>query len=756
VACHHQSCGGGKQRWPELRERFEPETGEKRISGPPRPPGPVTPVPSVTRPEHHDGTARNALPRAAAPPDISADALAVLREGDPKRFMLGTFAGDHVGDGAVAECLVLSLASRSVVNTNGLHISITGESGKGKSHAFSTMLRQVPERFRLEGAMSNKALFYMEGLVPGSVIILDDRALSEEMAEILKGVTTSFQKPFVYRTVNKDRHGQVCTIPERCVWWVAKVEGAGDDQVFNRMLTCWIDDTPEQDDRVLEQVLKQNEIPLSGDTGERREVLVCREMWEVLGRHQVRVAIPFASRIRFQARANRRNPEMLLDLIKANALLNVMQREQHDYQGSSCLTATREDFDEAARLYDLLNGTSGGQTTKLTRKESEIVAVVSEQTWEEFTIPMLQKKTGISNGSLHRILHGYTSRGAAYSGLLEKCPAIAYTDRTVLSEDPETGDSVRRRTNAYTFDRELFQGWASGTAVWIEPGDGGQGDDPGSGDDDDTAGPAFNTSTPCSSPTEENEGSKQGRASPDTELHGTKIHLDSTGQLSSSRVEVTEHTGPATSPPLSRISDPGNAAGPTENTDHTPPMCKKTTETSPKPLQPGCRGGEGGPVQVGEKTAHGPRAAYQTTDQADSGCCDNTVTAEGYPRRVRAGDYKVLDRFEARAPCHVCGRKGASYVEKLTKERLSRPEGDRDARRICRRCYQAAARRDRASAPVLPGIINPAAFVRLNRPVGRCSVCHLETAAWRDPGADLDLCDACYARENRNRAEAGP
>jgi hypothetical protein len=71
------------------------------------------------------------------------------------------------------------------------------------------------------------------------------------MQEILKGVTTSFQKDFMYHTVSKDRTGQICTIPERCVWWVAKVEGAGDDQVFNRMLTCWIDDSEEQDQKVL-------------------------------------------------------------------------------------------------------------------------------------------------------------------------------------------------------------------------------------------------------------------------------------------------------------------------------------------------------------------------------------------------------------------------------------------------------------------------------------------------------------------------
>jgi len=162
---------------------------------------------------------------------------------------------DHEGDETAAECLIMSLASRSVINTKGLHVSVTGESGKGKSHTLTTMLKLVSERFRISGAMSNKALFYMEGLQPGKAIILDDTSLSEDVSGILKGVTTSFRKPFLYRTVNKDRKGQVCTIPERCIWWIAKVEGSGDDQVFNRMLTCWIDDSLEQDNRVLARIL---------------------------------------------------------------------------------------------------------------------------------------------------------------------------------------------------------------------------------------------------------------------------------------------------------------------------------------------------------------------------------------------------------------------------------------------------------------------------------------------------------------------
>ena len=63
--------------------------------------------------------------------------------------MLRTFALDHEGDETVAECLIMSLASRSVLNTTGLHVSVSGESGKGKSHTFSTLIRQVPERHQL-------------------------------------------------------------------------------------------------------------------------------------------------------------------------------------------------------------------------------------------------------------------------------------------------------------------------------------------------------------------------------------------------------------------------------------------------------------------------------------------------------------------------------------------------------------------------------------------------------------------------------
>lgn len=225
------------------------------------------------------------------PPDredeeLITEAASILREDDPLRFLLDTFSLEHEGDRVVGKCLVMSLASRSVINSKGLHVSITGESGKGKSHTIDTMLAQVHDELRLDGRMFDKALFYIEDLRAGLVIALDDVSLSDQMQEILKGVITSFQRPFQYRTVFKGQTGQVCTFPERCVWWALKVEGMGrvirvypDAGPMTRFATtCWIDDSEEQDARVLVRILQEAEQRPETRLQTRRENLIAQEI----------------------------------------------------------------------------------------------------------------------------------------------------------------------------------------------------------------------------------------------------------------------------------------------------------------------------------------------------------------------------------------------------------------------------------------------------------------------------------------------
>ena len=437
AGCHHATCGGGAQRWPELRGMYEP--GNKR----PAKQKEAAPAPPPAGDEHRD------------------QALAILRTGDPLAFLLDTFDRSHVGDRTVAECLAMSLASQSVENTNGLHVSISGNSGKGKTHACTTMLQQVPEEYRLAGTVSDKALYYNGSLQPGTVFLFDDVSLSDDLQEVLKAATANFRVGIEHQTVTADRKLQVCRIPERCVWWLAKVEDAGDDQVANRMLTVWIDDSLEQDARVL-QYMKEREAREDCGDGEDPDLPVCRAIWRILKEERLHISIPYARKVQFSATTNRRNPGILFDLIKASALLHRFQREEYD----GGIRANLDDFAAAARVYAAINGETGGQETKTTKNEAAALATVATMGWEQFTIKMLQEALGLSYHQTYRILHGYTSRGTTYSGLLEKCPAVSFFD-TMVTEDVE-GYAVRRREHLFSFDRTVYRRWAHGGGVWLD------------------------------------------------------------------------------------------------------------------------------------------------------------------------------------------------------------------------------------------------------------------------------------------------
>jgi len=239
-----------------------------------------------------------------------------------------------------------------------------------------------------------------------------------------------------------------------------KVEGCGDDQVWNRMLTCWIDDSEEQDKRVLEHYLAQSADPPK--VINRQEWYVSQAIWAEL--LPAWVIIPYATRIRFRHINNRRNPEMLMDIIKSHAIVFQYQRDVAVIDGVRCITATVDDFEYAAMVFDLLHSVSGGQQTKLTKKESDLIAAITKTGWIEFTIRDLQRITGCSNSVIRKLICGYTSRGAIHSGLLEKTPALSYHDRS--TSDPD----VTRHSRVYTWDENLHHRWVAGSSVWIDSG----------------------------------------------------------------------------------------------------------------------------------------------------------------------------------------------------------------------------------------------------------------------------------------------
>ena len=718
AGCHHTSCGGGRQRWAELRERSEGTIPDrlKRLTSSKNPREPVQHSDSC---HAQSGDNRKHAPATPPPSDETIHtATTVLTQGNPLGYMLETFMRDHIGDAVVAECLVMSLASRQVINAKGLHVSVTGESGKGKSHAFETMMLQVPDELRLEGRMSDKALFYIKDLRPGTVIVLDDVSLSDQMQEILKGVTTSFKKPFRYRTVNKDRGGETCIIPERCVWWVAKVDGTGDDQVWNRMLTCWIDDSEEQDTKVLEQTLHRAADPGLEHPEIRPEIAVCQEIWRSLP--PVWVVVPFAERIRFSSAMNRRNPDMLLDLVRAHAVLMQHQRRKIESAGMTRVLATVEDFEQAQRLYMALNSSSGGQDSKLTRRESELVDAVRSHGQGEITIAEMQHCTGWSFSVIFKMLHGSSSKGHEYSGLLEKCPAVSVCERTLVTDESGT-TAAHRRAKAYSWDERVYRAWVSEGGCWLDPPGPDDADNFHEPNEPDDTDPHCGTADGCGHTAEISATDPGIKTGSDQEYLSNNNYVrtycgndENTEQPTRDQTGISVHPS---DPDSSAIRDLTSGSG-----DDTSPVL----EIRPSDYCPDFR-------NMSAVSHNGPQwdTTSATSDQDEPGRIGT----------IRASDFCAIDRGFDSGPCDCCGSSWVHYQERMTRQRLHEPP--RLNRKICRICYEQAKKRESASVRVLPGLLTISGMSRLQSDLGRCQVCDLNKAVWYDTGSKTAICESC-------------
>lgn len=710
AGCHHNSCGGGEQRWKDLREMYEGcrEGGAKRRPS------------QMTSEEFDQKRKQDARSKAEAkaeyygnvseipkssdqsvdiiPIDHTAEAARILREGNPAEYILNSFKMDHEGDDIVARCLIMSFASRSVINSNGLHVLVTGDSGKGKSHTFDTMLTHIPQEFRLGGRLSDKALFYAEDIRAGSAICLDDVGLSDQMQETLKGVTTSFKKPFIYRTVNKDRKGQTCIIPERCVWWVAKVEGSGDDQVWNRMLTCWIDDSQEQDDKVLERELEAAALLPADEDDLRFETVVCHHIWNQLT--PVHVVIPYAKRIRFSSSANRRNPGMLLDLIKSVAALYQYQRERTLVRGRDVIYATTDDFRKACEIYLALNGECGSQASKLTRGEAALAVQMHASGRTEFTMEELidlthpRKK---SYNAIKKILHGGSSHQIHYDGLLEKCPAISYLDRT-----DSTSEGVSKRQKVYTWNRHQYESWISGGGCWLDEGSDGADDDP---DDDNVSGISGSSrkgsgSVPLTNERQdESEIQNNSLTNLETEYTRKEENVQSTHEPT-----VAYTSAPETFRVSANTSDQNSSAN----------ISKSNHETEASPI-----------------------SGDDPITSAKQG--DFPLTA------LDPDDFHPINGVWS-GPCAVCGGKWVQYTEKFSQKQK---EEGRFAHKICQKCYSKAVARKCWSFTTLPGLLNTGTMILANKDLGRCDVCNTGAATWVDPETKQKICQVCYSREQK-------
>lgn len=417
------------------------------------------------------------------------EAERILRSGKPFEYFLKTFQLDHEGDLTAARVMALSFASSAVINGDGLHTYLSGNSGRGKSHAAETMMKQLPARYRYNRAFSDKYLYYASnggGLSEGAVIMVDDQTMTTQIQELFKVAVSNFREGVQYGTVMNQK-ALTLVLPPRISWILLKVDDPGDDQVMNRLIQARID---ESDDKIRASAKKIQEKYCNLNTKvvrtERQEIKICRNMWAEIKGNPVAVEVPCAGHVRFYDYHNLRNHELFFNLVMSHAVIHQFQRPVVGYtvDGEKIIEATYEDYKEAKLIFEALYHFGGQRFNTLRAEDAVINALLSMDLRDGenyFTIKDLSTVTGMNDREIRRALNGRKGKdGNLLGGLLSKCPHIvrvgnlANHETKVEYNQRGQSDVTSKRTwnqEVYLVHRERLEKWRRdgiGEPVWID------------------------------------------------------------------------------------------------------------------------------------------------------------------------------------------------------------------------------------------------------------------------------------------------
>lgn len=376
------------------------------------------------------------------------DAIQILQEGDPVKYILDTVSQFHTGDVATEEGLLISIAGQSCLNTAGIQIAVNGESGSGKSHAVKIHLHLVPAKYKRVTSLSAKAAYYM-GLKPGTIIFSDDTSPSEDMEEVIKRATTNYQEYTTHTTV-KDQRGMNFVIPPRINWYLTSVDTEVSEQLLNRQLTFNTIDTIAQKEAIYNM---QQQEAMSGELNilvVNHEILVCRRIYDIIRSRMFKVKVPYAMDIELSDKSNSRTFPLFLDMIKGYAIVFHAQRET-DPDGY--LLANIEDFERAKRLFE---SQTDGIISKLNDKERLIIEFIA--THPHVNINTIAKATKLSYGTVRNLIKGRSDRSS--QGLLDKYKGLEISDETHTTEE-ESGYKVAKKSEFFHIVSGQYDYWTS-------------------------------------------------------------------------------------------------------------------------------------------------------------------------------------------------------------------------------------------------------------------------------------------------------
>lgn len=379
----------------------------------------------------------------------------IYESGKALEYICESCAQTHVGDKTAIACMILSYAATRVLNGDGIHISLSGSAGTGKSHCGKTAADHLPEGAVMGARVSDKALFYHD-IKSGTVLLLDDQELSEDFQELLKVASTDWNRPAEYLTVNNQKALRL-TLPARCPFWVVKANLTGDEQVLDRQLVIWTDESYEQLRSIQDAIFAAAANPEK--VSEYESTLISRKIWQHIA--PAIVVIPWASDIECSEHMDARNIKLLLALIQAHTLMCGAKRER---TAEGYLVASLEDFYASVRLMNpLLENKGGSQMLKLSSAASSLLDFLKKEPSGDIPFDEIRKYTKMSKSELSRALYGRNDTQT--EGLLAVCPAADIVDVSVTTT-LNNGVTRSSRQKAVRWSKEAYDKWLESAGIF--------------------------------------------------------------------------------------------------------------------------------------------------------------------------------------------------------------------------------------------------------------------------------------------------
>ena len=369
--------------------------------------------------------------------------------------------------------LACSIASTQVLNLAvGIHEKPSGDTESGKSSACGEMGRLCPYwKFR-STTFSPKVLYYMENLLPGTIIYTDDVDLTDPgVVSTIKKITGEFEDPTISDTII-DGKAVNMVIPPRINFWLSSVDTITDQQLGTRFVYSNTEGGTEHDREVNhKQRGKALGKPLEEDT---ERILICRCMFEYICDQLHYVFSPYLFSSTWSKESEKRNLEKFTSVLFSMTVFKYRQRET--LHGN--LVGTLEDWERAVTVYSHV-----AKNNSCLLSDEEILILYSlhemiETEAYEDGVPhkrlLAYMKEGgrfkKSDSTLKRILIGEIGSGDGKKGFKEKVPGFSY-EMVPMPKLDENGFEIigkgagTTKTLCYSYNDTLFDGILAGADI---------------------------------------------------------------------------------------------------------------------------------------------------------------------------------------------------------------------------------------------------------------------------------------------------